>query len=70
MLVTSDFLAFVNRKKVERPSRNPVESAWESSPGDRQRPDQPLESNPTPKSNRGKEVDYLNARQSTLDVVL
>ncbi|MDR1577204.1 MAG: hypothetical protein LBT86_03085 [Deltaproteobacteria bacterium] len=70
MFISSDFLAYVGRKKIDRVNRAPVEATWESTPGDRQRPAPPIERDRSQKANQTEEVEYLNARNSTLDVVL
>ncbi|MDR1395460.1 MAG: hypothetical protein LBK52_04730 [Deltaproteobacteria bacterium] len=72
MLITSDFLVYLNRKKTEpRTARPEIQASLASSPGGQRKKSQPpsgyegLNSSPDP-----EEVDYLNSRNSTLDVVL
>jgi hypothetical protein len=72
MLVTSDFLGYLNRKKeTEKKSGPLIEPALKSSPGGKEKSapvDQATGGSPNQK--RGEEVDYLNERSSTVNVVL
>ncbi|MDR2142426.1 MAG: hypothetical protein LBR11_11700 [Deltaproteobacteria bacterium] len=73
MFVSSDFLAYVGRKKIERPvyARPPLEASLESSPGGQQKNTPPIKPTPPRLATRSEEeVDYLNARDSTFEVIL
>ncbi|MDR0549740.1 MAG: hypothetical protein LBI10_10090 [Deltaproteobacteria bacterium] len=72
MLVPSDYIPYVNRKKYERgPFRALIEAPLAAAPGGGRKKSDPIEP-ALPKKERpvDQEVDYLNARPSTLDVVL
>ncbi|MDR0621779.1 MAG: hypothetical protein LBJ61_07875 [Deltaproteobacteria bacterium] len=72
MLVSSDFLGYLNRKKeAEKGNRPLVEAALKSSPGGKEK-SPPVE---RVAENRGEargneEVEYLNEKTSTVNVVL
>jgi hypothetical protein len=72
MLVSPDFMAYANRKDPGRaPKRSLVEAAMASSPGEGRKKPAPVNLGEAPKERPNREeVDYLNARASTLDVVL
>ena len=73
MLVSSDVLGYLARKKeLEKNSRPLVSAALKSSPGGKEK-SQPLEPEGPESSARRqaeKEVEYLNQRSSTVNVVL
>ena len=71
MLVSSDFLGYLRRKRDEKTSAPLVSAALKSSPGGKEK-SQPLEpAGSKPSERRGaEEVDYLNERPSTVSVVL
>jgi hypothetical protein len=72
MLVTSDFMAYlVNKKNDQLASRPQVQAALASAPGGQKKNSRPQAVNGNRETNlEPEEVDYLNARTSTLDVVL
>jgi hypothetical protein len=72
MLVPSDFLAYATRKQIDKaPSRSLIEAAFAPAPGGGRKKSTPVEPNePRDGRVRDEEVDYLNARASTVDVVL
>jgi hypothetical protein len=74
MLVSSDFLGYLKRRKreEERGSSHLVSAALKSSPGGKEKAppvDQDLETRSRDKGKEG-EVEFLNERRSTLNVVL
>jgi hypothetical protein len=72
MLVSSDFLGYLSRKKeLEKDSRPLVSAALKSSPGgkDKSPPLEPVNSKAAGRK-ADEEVDYLNAKSSTVSVVL
>jgi hypothetical protein len=72
MLVSSDFLGYLNRKKeIEKNSRPLVQAALKSSPGGKEKSppvEQALDNQSAAKI--GEEVEYLNEKTSTVNVVL
>jgi hypothetical protein len=71
MFVSSDFLSYLNRKKdIEKNSRPLVTPASKISPGAKEKA--PHVDQKTDRHAHGKddEVDYLNERPSTLNVIL
>ncbi|MDR2405697.1 MAG: hypothetical protein LBE27_04940 [Deltaproteobacteria bacterium] len=72
MFVSSDFLGYLNRKKdIERNSSPLVTAAQKASPGakDKAPPvDQKSKRHHNP--DKDEEVDYLNEKRSTLNVIL
>lgn len=72
MLVSSDFLGYLARKKEQdKTSRPLVPAALKSSPGGKEK-SPPLEPATSEASTRQakEEVEYLNERPSTVSVVL
>jgi hypothetical protein len=74
MLITSDFLGHLNRKKreTERDSSPLVKAALKASPGGKEK-SPPVDQKTGKPEAQGKdqgEVEYLNERRSTLNVVL
>jgi hypothetical protein len=72
MLVSSDFLGYLNRKKeLEKKSGPLIEATLKSSPGAKEKGtpvEQVTSSNRRVKTK--EDVDYLNERSSTVNVVL
>ncbi|MDR1042169.1 MAG: hypothetical protein LBR80_18775 [Deltaproteobacteria bacterium] len=74
MLVSSDFLGYINRRKreAERGSGPLVSAALKASPGGKEK-SPPVEQNIESQRRKGRvesEVEFLNERRSTLNVVL
>ena len=72
MLVSSDFLGYLNRKKeLEKNNRPLVSATMKSSPGGKEKspPLEPVSSEAAARQAK-EEVDYLNERPSTVNVVL
>ncbi|MDR2386659.1 MAG: hypothetical protein LBE80_03620 [Deltaproteobacteria bacterium] len=72
MLVSSDFLGYLARKKeTEKKSGPLVQAALKSSPGGKEKsPPVAIESNEQNKAQLNQEVEYLNEKTSTVNVVL
>ncbi|MDR0356555.1 MAG: hypothetical protein LBJ64_12600 [Deltaproteobacteria bacterium] len=72
MLVSSDFLGYLNRKKeIEKKSGSLIEATLKASPGGKEK--SPPVDQTTKGTNRAKlseDVEYLNERSSTVNVVL
>ncbi|MDR1051503.1 MAG: hypothetical protein LBP95_10605 [Deltaproteobacteria bacterium] len=72
MLVSSDFLGYLNRKKeTEKKSGHLIEATLKPSPGGKEK--SPPVDQVTQGGGRGKhqeDVEYLNERPSTVNVVL
>jgi hypothetical protein len=72
MLVSSDFLGYLNRKKeAEKNSRPLVQATLKSNPGGKEK--SPPVEQATGNQNRthlSEDVEYLNERPSTVNVVL
>jgi hypothetical protein len=73
MLVSSDFLGYLNRRKreTEKDSSPLVPAALKASPGGKEKAP-PVDQKTDKPQERGKEeeVEYLNERRSTLSVIL
>jgi hypothetical protein len=72
MLVSSDFLGYLNRKKELEKGGDPlVRAALKSSPGGKEKaqPPEPV-GNRAASGRTAEEVEYLNQRSSTVSVVL
>jgi hypothetical protein len=72
MFISSELMGYLNQKKIERTStRASIEAPVAASPGGERKKSPPVEGGERRESNpEATEVDYLNARSSTLDVVL
>jgi hypothetical protein len=72
MLVSSDFLGYLARKKeTEKKSAPLVHAALKSSPGGKEKsPPVAIESANQGKAQLNEEVEYLNEKTSTVNVVL
>ncbi|MDR2442314.1 MAG: hypothetical protein LBE31_02190 [Deltaproteobacteria bacterium] len=72
MLVSSDFLGYLNRKKELEKNNDPmVRAAMKSSPGGKEKgpPIEPV-GREADNTRTNEEVEYLNEKSSTVNVVL
>ncbi|MDR1871439.1 MAG: hypothetical protein LBS60_05855 [Deltaproteobacteria bacterium] len=72
MFISSELMGYLKQKKIERPvTRSSIEAPVAASPGGERKKSPPVDGGERKEFNQAdEEVDYLNARSSTLDVVL
>ncbi|MDR2352000.1 MAG: hypothetical protein LBF22_02355 [Deltaproteobacteria bacterium] len=71
MFVSSDFLSYLNRKKdIEKKSRPLVTAANKTAPGAKEKAPPVEQKTERDHQRKDGEVDYLNERSSTLNVIL
>jgi hypothetical protein len=72
MLVTSDFLGYINRKKENEKKNSPlVTAALKTAPGGKEK-NEPVEqiSEKQSQTKNKEDIEYLNNKSSIFDVVL